>query len=116
MKCECCEKDMPRNLMFKYKHNKITYDLCHICYANVETLFFENINKTSLILTNQEVKELQNRNENFNNTIKNLDFKIFPRNFLEELLNHIKEQDFTRFKKLLLDFQEKSQTKIINIP
>jgi hypothetical protein len=63
---------------------------------------------------NKMTKQCESKRINLK--IKSLNFNEFPRTFLEELLNYIRQEDYARFKRLLLDFEKNTETKIINVP
>lgn len=112
-KCNCCKKETTELDLFKYTYGNRIYNLCGICYANVDDYMLTKSNNITLKLTPFEIRKIQLNNERLNYRIKNLDLTIFPRTFLEDFINYIKEKNFNNFKRLLTNYEKDKQLKII---
>jgi len=101
--------------MYKYTYRNKILDLCGICYANVEQYLLGEGDKINLIFSKIGIKKLQKKNEEINEKIKKLDLTIFPRSFLEDFIDFIRENEFTSFKRYLKNYEIVNKIKIPNI-
>jgi hypothetical protein len=106
--CECCKKEIPEPNIFIYDYNNHKYKVCGVCYTNIEEYLLNGRNIQNPILTKKEIEKIQLHNEQENLRIKNLDLTIYPRQYLEKLLDYIRKNDFNTFKKLIKKYNKEN--------